>query len=195
MRARACRFTSSRLPPSACRSSLTGESRSSWLSSWSSSCCGAGRSWAGPRTAAGGIHNVNARMQALLLATVGMLIVSGIAAPNVRAAPAPTLSIVSPSPNAVIGNGSPVVVVFAVTNFNLTDSRNGTSSPDSGHVDVFVDGGWTAKASINTIVLALPSGPHTIRLRPRTEHRAALNPDVTASVAVVMTQGPPGGTP
>src|SRR3989475_8262799 len=195
MRARACRFTSSRLPPSACRSSLTGESRSSWLSSWSSSCCGAGRSWAGPRTAAGGIHNVNARMQAFLLATVGMLMVSGIAAPNVRAAPDPTLSIVSPSPNAVIGNGSPVVVVFAVTNFNLTDPGSGPSSPDSGHVDIFVDGRWTAKASVNTIVLALPSGPHTIRLQLVTDNGSALNPDVTASVAGMMTQGPAGGTP
>src|SRR2546425_1202060 len=195
MRARACRFTSSRLPPSACRSSLTGESRSSGLSPWSSSCCGAGRSWAGPRTAAGGIHNVNARMQAFLLATVGTLIVSGIAAPNVRAAPDPTLSIVSPSPNALIGNGSPVVIVFAVTNFNLTDPGSGPSSPDSGHVDIFVDGRWTAKASVNSIVLALHSGPHTIRLQLVTNNGTSLSPDVTAAVAVIVTQGPAGGTP
>ncbi len=138
---------------------------------------------------------MNARMQAFLLATVGMLIVSGIAAPNVRAAPDPTLSIVSPSPNAVIGNGSPVVVVFAVTNFNLTDPGSGPSSPDSGHVDIFVDGRWTAKASVNTIVLALPSGPHTIRLQLVMDNGSALNPDVTAAVAVIVTQGPAGGTP
>ena len=138
---------------------------------------------------------MNARILAVLLAAVGLLIVSGIAAPNVRAAPTPTLSIVSPSPNAVIGNSSPVVVVFAVTNFNLTDPGNGTSSPDSGHVDVFVDGGWTAKATVNTIVLGIPSGPHTIRLRLVTDNGSALNPDVTASVAVMMTQGPAGGTP
>src|SRR5438128_10369791 len=182
MRTRACRFTSSRLPPSACRSSPTGELRSSWLSSWSSSCCGAGRSWAGPRTVAGGIHNVNARILAFLLATVGMLLVSGIATPNVRAAPAPTLSIVSPSPNAVIGNGSPVVVVFAVTNFNLTDPGNGTPSPDSGHAAVFADGGWTSQASVNSIVLALPSGPHTIRLQLVTNNGTSLSPDLTAVV-------------
>ena len=138
---------------------------------------------------------MNARILACLLVTVGMLIVSGIAAPNVRAAPAPTLSIVSPSPNAVIGNGSPVVVVFAVTNFNLTDPGNGTSSPGSGHVDVFADGGWTAKASVNTIVLALPSGPHSIRLQLVTDNGSALTPDVSASVAVMVTQGPAGGTP
>jgi len=138
---------------------------------------------------------MNARIPTLVIATLGMLIVSGIAAPNVRAAPLPTLSIVSPSSNAVIGNGSPVVVVFAVTNFNLTDLGNGTSSPDSGHVDVFVDGGWTANASVNTIVLRLPSGPHTIRLQLVTDNGSALNPDVTASVAVMATQGPAGGTP
>ena len=138
---------------------------------------------------------MNARIVALLLATVGALVVSGIASPSVRAAPAPTLSIVLPSLNTVIGNGSPVVVVFEVTNFNLTDPGNGTSSPDSGHVDIFVDGGWTAKASVNTIVLALPSGPHTIRLQLVMDNGSALNPDVTASVAVMVTQGPAGGTP
>jgi len=138
---------------------------------------------------------VNARIVAVITATVGMLIASGIVAPNGRAAPLPTLSIVSPAPNAVIGNGTPVVVVFAVTNFNLTDPGNGTSTPDSGHVDVFVDGGLTSKASVNTIVLALLSGPHTIRLQLVTDNGSALNPDVTKSVAVMVTQGPAGGKP
>ena len=138
---------------------------------------------------------MNARIVALILASFGILIVSGIAASNGRAAPPPTLSIVSPNSNAVIGNGTPVVVVFAVTNFNLTDPGNGTSSPDSGHVDVFVDGSLTSKASVNTIVLALPSGPHTIRLQLVMDNGSALNPDVTASVAVMVTQGPAGGTP
>ena len=138
---------------------------------------------------------MNARIVALILASLGILIVSGIAASNGRAAPPPTLSIVSPNSNAVIGNGTPVVVVFAVTNFNLTDPGNGTSSPDSGHVDVFVDGSPTSKASVNTIVLALPSGPHAIRLQLVTDNGSALNPDVTASVAVMVTQGPAGGTP
>src|SRR2546425_8476843 len=195
MRSRPCQFTSTHPVPSACRWSPMGESRSSWPLSWSSSSCAAERLWAGLQTVAGGIPNVNARILAFLLGTVGMLIVSGIAAPNVRAAPAPTLSIVSPSPNEVIGNGGPVVVVFAVTNFNLTDPGSGTSSPDSGHVDVFVDGGWTAKATVNTIVLGIPSGPHTIRMRLVTDNGSALNPDVTASVAVMVTQGPAGGTP
>src|SRR5207249_4494374 len=112
-----------------------------------------------------------------------------------RAAPSPTLSIVSPTPNAVIGNRTPVVVVFAVTNFNLTDSTNGTSSPNSGHVDVFVDGALAATASVNTIVLALPSGAHGVRLQLVAINGSALSPDVTASVAVVVTRGPAGGIP
>src|SRR5213593_702952 len=127
--------------------------------------------------------------------SLGILVVSGIAASNGRAAPPPTLSIVSPISNAVIGNGTPVVVVFAVTDFNLTDPGNGTSSPDSGPVDVFVDGELTSRASVNTIVLALPSGPHAIRLQLVTDNGSALNPDVTASVAVMVTLGPAGGTP
>src|SRR5207247_8776643 len=90
---------------------------------------------------------------------------------------------------------TPVVLLFALTNFNLTDPGNGTASPDSGHVDVFVDGSPTAKASVNTIVLALPSGPHTIRLQLVTDNGSALNPDVRASVAVMVTQGPAGGAP
>src|SRR5438128_8574738 len=138
---------------------------------------------------------MSGRILAFILASLGILIVSGIAASSGRAAPPPTLSIVSPISNAVIGNGTPVVVVFAVTNFNLTDPGNGTSSPDSGHVDVFVDGELTSKASVNTVVLALPSGPHTIRLQLVMDNGSALNPDVTASVAVMVTQGPAGGTP
>src|SRR5437870_11729593 len=124
-----------------------------------------------------------------------MLIASGIAASEGRAAPSPTLSIVSPTPNTVIGNGTPVVVVFAVTSFNLTGVTNGTSSPNSGHVDVFVDGALAATASVNTIVLALPSGAHAIRLQLVAINGSALSPDVTASVAVVVTRGPAGGIP
>src|SRR2546428_4301347 len=126
---------------------------------------------------------------------IGMLVASGIPASNGRGAPVPTLSIVSPTPNAVMGNGTPVAVVFAVTNFNLTEPGNGTSSPNSGHVDVFVDGALTAKASVNTIVLALPSGPHTIRLRLRTDNGAAPNPDITAAGAGMSARAPAGGTP
>src|SRR5207247_7427003 len=124
-----------------------------------------------------------------------MLVASGIPASNARGAPLPTLSILSPTPNEVIGNGTPVAIVFAVTNFNLTEPGNGTSSPNSGHVDVFVNDTLTAQSSVNTIVLPLPSAPHTIRLRLVTDNGSALNPAVTASVSVMVTRGPGGGTP
>lgn len=138
---------------------------------------------------------MNARILGVTLAAIGVLLVAGFPATNVRGAPGPTLSIVSPANGAVIGNGTPVAVVFAVTNFNLTEQGNGTSSPDSGHVDIFVDGGSTGSAATNTIVLSLPSGPHTILLRLVMNNGSALNPDVTASVSMMMTQGPAGATP
>ena len=138
---------------------------------------------------------MNARIVALIVAIMGMLVASGIPASNGRGAPLPTLSILSPTPNEAIGNGTPVAIVFAVTNFNLTEPGNGTSSPNSGHVDVFVNDTRTAQLSVNTIVLPLPSGPHTIRLRLVTDNGSALSPDVTASVSVMVTRGPAGGTP
>ena len=135
------------------------------------------------------------RCLAFVLATIGMLIASGVTGSTARGAATPTLIIVSPAPSAVIGNGTPVAVVFAVTDFNLTEPGSGTPSADSGHVDVFVDGVRTGHASANTIELALPSGPHTIRLRLVQDNGSALNPDVTASVVVTVTLGPAGGTP
>src|SRR3989441_925538 len=138
---------------------------------------------------------VNARIFALIIAIVGMLVASGIPDSNGRGAPLPTLSIISPTPNEVIGNGTPVAIVFAVTNFNLTEPGDGTSSPNSVHVDLFVDDTLIAQTSVNTIVLPLPSGPHTIRLRLVTDNGSALNPDVNASVPVMVTRGPTGGTP
>jgi hypothetical protein len=138
--------------------------------------------------------SANRRILALVLVTMGMLVASGIGASNGRGAPPPTLSIVAPANNAVIGNGTPVAVAYTVTNFNLTEPGKGTS-PDSGHVDVFVDDAWTRSTADDTIVLSLPSGPHAIRLRLVTDNGSALNPDVTATVSVLVTRGPSGGTP
>src|SRR3989442_10200911 len=45
------------------------------------------------------------------------------------------------------------------------------------------------------MVLPLPSGPHTIGWGLVTDSGSAWNPDVTASVAVMGTLGPAGGTP
>ena len=142
-----------------------------------------------------GSRAVLARPFAVVLVTLGLLVIAGIPASNVTAASPPTLSIVSPLEGAVIGNGSPVVIVFAVTNFTLADPGSGPSSPNGGHVDVFVDGIPFATASVNTVVLALPSGAHAIRLRLVMDNGSALNPDVTSSVSVLVTRGPAAGTP
>ncbi len=131
----------------------------------------------------------------LALAIVVVLVASGLAAPRARAQPAPTLSILSPADNAVIGNGTPVAVIFSVSNFNLTNPGSGSTSPDVGHVDVLVDGGLVAKASTNTVLLPLASGSHTILLRLVSDNGSALIPDVTASVTVTVTRGPAGGSP
>jgi hypothetical protein len=142
-----------------------------------------------------GSRFVQARLFVVVLVTLGLLGIAGIPTSNVRAASAPTLSIVSPSNGAVLGNGSPVVIVFAVTNFTLADPGNGSSSPNAGHVDVFVDSIPVTKASVNTVVLSLPSGPHAIRLSLVADNGSALDPDVTTSVSVLVTEGPAEGTP
>ena len=138
---------------------------------------------------------VKARLLVIVLAAIALLVATGIPMGVVRGAPPPTLSILSPRDGAVIGDGGPVVVVFNVTDFNLTDPGTGPSSPNSGHVDVHVDGNWTTTASVNTVVLRLPSGPHAILLRLVMDNGSALTPDVVASVSVVVTRGPAGGMP
>src|SRR5437773_11648616 len=105
---------------------------------------------------------VNRRALILVCVAIGLLGASGLMAPNVRAAPGPTISIVSPANNAIIGNGSPVAIVFAVTNFNLTEPDVGPSTPDSGHAAVFVDGGFAGTSRTNTAVIPLPPGPPAI---------------------------------
>src|SRR5437867_11927094 len=108
---------------------------------------------------------VNRTALILVCVAFGLLGGSGLMAPNARAAPGPTLSIVSPANRAIVGNGSPVAIVFAVTNFKLTEPDAGPSAPDFGHAAVFVDGGFAETSSINIVVIPLPSGPHTIRLQ------------------------------
>ncbi len=136
-----------------------------------------------------------ARTVAIVAAVLGLVMAGGIAAVPVRAAPTPTLTILSPANNAVIGNGSPVAVLFTVTNFNLTVPGTGGSAPDTGHVDVYVDGALASAASTNDVVLPLPSGPHAILLRLVTDNDSPLIPDVRASVSVMVTRGPVGETP
>ncbi len=138
---------------------------------------------------------MNARTLACVCATMGLLVVSGSAASNARAASPPTLSIVSPANNAVIGNESPVAVVFVVSNFNLTTPGTGPSSPNAGHVEVSVDGAVTSQVSVNAFRLSLASGSHTILLRLVMDNGTGLTPDVAQFVSVAVTWGPAAGPP
>jgi hypothetical protein len=115
----------------------------------------------------------------------------------VRAA-GPSLAIVSPANDAVIGNGTPVVVQFAVSNFALVQpGRVGqVSGPTEGHVDLYVDGTYSRLLTrVEPISLSLESGPHLIQLRLVESNGTPLTPDVTATIRVVATHGPAVGTP
>src|SRR5439155_47626 len=127
---------------------------------------------------------VNRTALILVCVAIGLLGGSGLMAPNVRAAPGPTLSIVSPANNAIVGDGSPVAIVFAVTNFNLTEPDAGPSTPDSGHAAVLVDGGFAETSSTNTVVIPLPSGPHTLTLELIDNGGQSLTPAVAATLHI-----------
>jgi len=135
-------------------------------------------------------------MRAGVLVLVGALLVLvlGLSAPGVRAA-VPTLTILSPADHAVIGNGTPVRVIFVVSDFNLTPPGTGGPSPTQGHVAVYVDGVLTMATSQETIELPLASGTYTILLRLVSDNGTSLNPDVRSSISVTVTQGPAVGTP
>src|SRR5947209_12166020 len=62
-----------------------------------------------------------------------------LSASPVASAAGPTLTIVSPADGSVIGNGSPVYVVYEVSSFNLTPPGGGGPDPNGGHTLVFVD--------------------------------------------------------
>lgn len=134
--------------------------------------------------------------------TIGASVLLGIfllaiASPAVSAA-TPTLSILSPANGQILGNGTPVIVSFAVSNFGLVQpGRVGQAvGPTEGHVDLYVDGAYAQILTrVEPIVLPLGSGPHTIRIRLVQSDGTPLSPDVNASVRVVMTQGPAEGTP
>jgi len=137
-------------------------------------------------------------MRALVFVLAGALValVLGLSAPGVRAA-GPTLTIVSPADHAVIGNGTPVPVIFVVSDFNLTPPGTGGpgSSATEGHVNVYVDGVLSVTTSHQTIMLPLASGNYTILLRLVTDNGTDLSPDVASSISVTVTQGPAVGTP
>jgi len=114
------------------------------------------------------------------------------------AAAGPSLSILAPANDQVIGNGTPLIVSFAVGNFVLVQpGRIGqVASAAEGHVDLYVDGLYSRLLTrVEPVLLPLDSGPHTIRLQLVQDNGTPLSPDVSASVRVVATHGPAVGTP
>lgn len=131
-----------------------------------------------------------------ILVLLGVLL-TAIGSPTAAAA-GPSLTILSPADGEVIGYGAPVVVRFAVANFTLVQPGRVGEAPNAteGHVDLYVDGGYARLLTqAEPISLALPSGPHAIRLQLVQSNGTPLSPDVTASARVVVTQGPALGTP
>src|SRR5205807_1680595 len=139
---------------------------------------------------------MSGRRVVLLVAVLGLLFGIGLPTADVRAAPPPpTLAIVSPVDHAVIGEGSRLVIVFAVENFHLTEPGTTGAGPatNEGHVNVSVDGNLAAVVSQPTVVLALDSGTYQVQLRLVSSNGTPLTPDVSASITVTLTRGPAGG--
>ncbi len=114
------------------------------------------------------------------------------------AAPLPTLVILKPLNNSIVGNGSPLLISFIVFNFNFTQpGQNGQpNAPNQGHMHVIVDGAYTELiAQVQTITLSLPDGAHLIRLQLVNNDHTPLTPDVSAWLGVQITHGPAGGAP
>src|SRR5213080_1506519 len=84
----------------------------------------------------------------VLLGLTSLLSVS----PEASAA-GPTLTIVSPADRSIIGNGSPVYVVYEVSSFNLTPPGGGPD-PNGGHTLVCAA---VSRVSAQTVPLNLPS--------------------------------------
>src|SRR3989442_13539265 len=134
------------------------------------------------------------RSAVLVLVCALLALVLGLSAPGVRAA-VPTLTIVSPADHAVIGNGTPVSVIFVVSDFNLTPPGTGGPSPTEGHVAVYVDGVLTIATSQETIELPLASGTYTILLRLVSDNGTSLSPDVMSSISGTVKPRPAVRTP
>lgn len=135
------------------------------------------------------------RPAALSLILLSSVLGLALSSPIGTAIP-PRLTILSPAENAIIGDGSPVVVIFAVSDFNLTrPGTGGAPNPNEGHVNVFVDNVLTDVVSTLSVVLPLLSGTHDIRLQILADNGTALSPDVADTVRVVVTRGPAAGTP
>src|SRR3989475_8451843 len=139
----------------------------------------------------------NGRMAQLGLCLLLGIFLFAVTSP-LGAAAVPSLSILTPANDQVIGNGTPVIVSFAVANFVLVQpGRVGqVGSPTEGHVDLYLDGVYSRLLTrVEPISLPLESGLHTIRLQLVQDNGTPLNPDVFASVRFIATHGPAVGTP
>jgi len=149
------------------------------------------------KSAATSVAEARPRSITLTLFALASLLGVSLSSSPVAAA-APTVTIVSPTDGSVIANGTPVVVHFAVSNFAFVQpGRVGQiGSPNEGHANVFLDAQYVRLLTdVEPFSLPLTSGSHAIRIRLVADNGTALNPDVSASVSVVATQGPGGGVP
>src|SRR3989454_3445034 len=149
------------------------------------------------KSAATSVAEARPRSITLTLFALASLLGVSLSSSPVAAA-APTVTIVSPTDGSVIANGTPVLVLFAVSNFAFVQpGRVGQiGSPNEGHANVFLDAQYVRLLTdVEPFSLSLTSGAHTIRIRLVADNGTALNPDVSASVNVVATQGPGGGVP
>ncbi|TLZ95703.1 MAG: hypothetical protein E6J95_01735, partial [Methanobacteriota archaeon] len=134
--------------------------------------------WRGSMRPAKGTRTALRCVAAAAIVFLGLT--SLLSASPVATAAGPTLTIVSPADRSVIGNGSPVYVVYEVSSFNLTPPGGGPD-PNGGHTLVFVDGALTLETAAQTVPLYLASGGHAIQLRLVSTNGSALVPDVSAS--------------
>ena len=131
-----------------------------------------------------------------LFALACLLAVSISSSP--AAAASPIVTIVSPTEGALVANGTPVLVQFLMSNFAFVQpGRVGQiGSPNEGHANVFLDAQFVRLLTdVEPFSLPLTSGPHTIRIQLVADDGTPLNPDVSASVHLVATQGPGAGVP
>lgn len=149
-----------------------------------------GRNTRNPRSS----HAKNRVAAVLVLAVVASFLLMALPAPGVRAQ-GPTLAILSPANDAIVGNGSPVALVFRASDFNLTEPGTGGPGLNEGHAEVLVDGALYAVTAEETVLLTLPSGTHDIQVRLVADDGTGLDPEVTDSVTVTTTRGPAGGPP
>ena len=144
-----------------------------------------------PRT--GALRRSSTWVLVALIALLGVSLSSSHAA-----AATPSLTILSPTEGAVIANGTPVLVHFLAANFAFAQpGRVGqVGASNEGHANVFLDAqSVRLLTDAEPFWLAVTSGAHTIRIQLVADNGTPLNPDVSATVGVVATQGPAGGVP